>query len=321
MNYKSKMLIGTLAIATFISGSSITYANDVPQKENTTINQNQQKENEAIIYTNAGEKILDLSDKQYQKIKWDKPFIAVNQLDKANIKEFKRIQKETNNVNISNDDIKTIFNKGLSGDFISINQITSGMIKTKYGDFNILRTTESFGASRLTICNETICTGDIYLKPMDKVSGLIYGKFNKLLPEEKGVLNLQENDNIGLVRIKMMDLLKSKSIFLVKYNNVDNNIYHLSFDKSNLLNTSTENKNEFHGQLNDSKSTEIDLLISTDKTMQALILKDGTKVYTRLTEHKDILDLFYLDWDENNPYELQVINIGKINKNDLNIEK
>ena len=315
---KLKKIITIFFISTF--SFTICSANNITNN-NSTI---KEKTNSNIIYNNNNEPIFDISKKQYKKIKWEKPYIAIQQFSKEKIEEYKTYQNKKYNLKISDDDINKIYNNGISGDFISIKQIKKGNIKTDFGEYELIWVNDENNNAHTSICNNNICSNDLYLKEIDNVSGLLYGKFNQINPNLKSTFNINKNDFVGMTRIKIKDFFKSKPSLNVHYkelneNNNKNEVYKINYSKL-TNNKSEDNSNDIYQcVLNDSNKTSLNLIINKNKSIKNFVLLDGTMIYSKKTDNNNIVDLFYLDFDNNkNPNELTIYNIGKVFLSDIN---
>ena len=93
----------------------------------------------------------------------------------------------------------------------------------------------------------------------------------------------------------------------------DSQIHELKYSDVEVWNEE-ENRFETVGTY---KNFNLKFIRNKDKTSQALALEDGTRVYSRMTDDSDIVDLFYLDFDNNTPDKIRIVDIGLVYFNNL----
>ena len=258
------------------------------------------KSNDMTITTNDGQDIQNLAGKSTENVKWNKPFINIIPVDENKLNEFKK----TNN--LSENDFHFI--DGISGDFISIKQVKEGKVNTYFGELSLIWTNEN-NKPFLNVCDKDVCSKDVYLKATNNNSGVIYGTFNEILKDQKTILGYSEDQLIGISKVKLNKILGTQphlEIYNFSYN--DSKVHELKYSDIEVWN---DEKNFFE-QTGIYKNTKLILIRNKDKTSQALTLENGTRVYTRMTGNKDIVDLFYFDFDNNNPDKLTIVDLGLV---------
>ena len=281
--------IFTIALMLLSLGTSIGYA----------------KSDDISLTTNDGKNIQNLAGKHTENIKWNKPFINIIPVDENKLNEFKKKNKLTEE--------EFHFIDGISGDFISIKQVKEGKVNTHFGELSLIWTNEN-NKPFLNICDKDVCAKDVYLKAINSNNGILYGTFNEFLKEKKVLLGYSEDQLIGISKVKLDKVLGTQphlEIYNFSYN--DSKVHELKYSEIEVWN---ENKNYFE-QTGTYKNTKLILIRNKEKNSQALTLENGTRVYTRMTEDKDIVDLFYFDFDNKNPDKLTIIDLGLVPVNNI----
>lgn len=279
----------SIALMLLTLGTSIGYANS----------------NDAVITTNDGKEIQNLSGKKVKGIKWNKTFINIIPVDEHKLNEFKK------NNHMKESDFHFI--DGISGDFISIKQIKEGEINTCFGKLSLIWTNEN-NKPFLNVCDKDVCSNEVYLKAINSNDGILYGTFNEILKDRKQMLGYQDYQLIGISKIKLKKILGSQPhLDIQNFSYNDSQIHELKYSDVEVWNEE-ENRFETVGTY---KNFNLKFIRNKDKTSQALALEDGTRVYSRMTDDSDIVDLFYLDFDNNTPDKIRIVDIGLVYFNNL----
>lgn len=263
------------------------------------------KSDDMTITTNDGQVIQNLAGNSTENIKWEKPFINIIPVDENKLNEFKKKNKLTEE--------EFHFIDGISGDFISIKQVKEGKVNTYFGELSLIWTNED-NKPFLNICDKDVCSKDVFLKAVNSTKGILYGTFNEFLKSKKTMLGYVEDQLIGISKVKLSKILGSQphlDIYNFSYN--DSKVHELKYSEIEVWN---EEKNYFE-RTGTYKNTKLILVRNKEKDTQALMLEDGTRVYSRMTEDNDIVDLFYLDFDNKNPDKLTIVDLGLVPFNNL----
>ena len=263
------------------------------------------KSDDMTITTNDGQVIQNLAGDSTENIKWEKPFINIIPVDENKLNEFKKKNKLTEE--------EFHFIDGISGDFISIKQVKEGKVNTYFGELSLIWTNED-NKPFLNICDKDVCSKDVFLKAVNSTKGILYGTFNEFLKSKKTMLGYVEDQLIGISKVKLSKILGSQphlDIYNFSYN--DSKVHELKYSEIEVWN---EEKNYFE-RTGTYKNTKLILVRNKEKDTQALMLEDGTRVYSRMTEDNNIVDLFYLDFDNKNPDKLTVVDLGLVPFNNL----
>lgn len=267
--------------------------------------------NSSLRRTNDGTPIYDFSSGK-TKIKWKDEFISQYQVDEDKVRLFMKQYPD-----IKEEDIDRMILHGLSGDFLELKKFTVGDIDTALGSYELIWiATPGSDKPYAAICNESLCSQNIYIKAIEQDTGLLYGNFKRLLPNPPE--GIEDSDFIGLAHIGIKDFFNKQPSLNIRKAEAPAPMHKLKFSEKNKIVAQFENAKVDIGHLDDPNNTIIYLVKNNNTSEIALALESGVRVYTRNTDDADVFEIFYIDFNnDKDTSNAKVVSVARVKKSDI----